>query len=137
MATCQMTKMKLVKQGTKQKKESVGVCGLMAQEGSVYCPRHTFLANIATHDAQIKDLAKSLAKDHGIEGRLPQTRVEMRKTGYEFKNEGECTGCHLPIEWWLTPSSKRAPFNPMPADHTPAVSHFATCKNVAEFRRAS
>lgn len=34
------------------------------------------------------------------------------------------------------PSDKRAPYDPMTNDDSPAVSHFATCVKAQNFRRA-
>lgn len=106
-------------------------CGLLAQAGRIYCPRHTFLHNIAAQQEREKELAKPTRVTA-----LPKTRADLLAQGYEHVNNSVCSGCHARVEWWKTPKDKRAPYDPMPEMDSPAVSHFATCKRSSDFRRA-
>jgi hypothetical protein len=66
---------------------------------------------------------------------FPKTFEEMKSQGYVFENDATCSGCGEEIEFWATPKGKRMPMNSMPNSTSPAVSHFATCKDADSFRR--
>lgn len=117
------------------KNKPLQVCGLLTQEGSIYCPRHTFLHNIAQQEAANKEAAKADEKRSRVTA-MPKTRNELLQQGYVHVNNATCSGCHKAIEWWSTPNAKRAPYDPMPELDSPAVSHFATCVRRSDFRRA-
>lgn len=75
--------------------------------------------------------------------RFPATSDELKVAGYEYVNDGRCSGtdCGASIEWWLTPAGKRQPMSVKLATdllHSNAEvrePHHATCPNVGEFRR--
>ena len=67
---------------------------------------------------------------------FPKTFAELTQAKYKFDNHAKCRGCHKDIEWWITPTGKKMPFNLMPDIESPAVSHFATCPDAEEFRRS-
>lgn len=115
--------------------EKKKTCGLMTQEGSIYCPRHTFLHNVAQKEAADKEFAKENAKRERM-STGPKTQRELKAAGYRFTGSGTCDGCKQHIEWWQTPSDRRAPYNTMATEDSPAVSHFATCAKARDFRRA-
>jgi hypothetical protein len=50
--------------------------------------------------------------------------------GYEFVNLGTCKGCSARIMWCTTPVGRRAPVD------RDGTSHFATCPDRDQFRRA-
>ena len=66
---------------------------------------------------------------------FPATFAALKAAGYRFDNHARCKGCGEEIEWWITPKEKKMPFNLMPADDSPAVTHFTTCPDAEEFRR--
>ncbi len=61
------------------------------------------------------------------------TREEMLRASYEFKNLGNCRGCGARIEWWLTTNKRRIPFDPIASDQADAVPHWATCPKANDF----
>ena len=66
---------------------------------------------------------------------FPKTKVEMAEQGYKpTPGPATCRGCQKPIEFWLTPQGKNIPMDPMPAEDSPATSHFATCPVAHKFR---
>ena len=142
MAECQeMKKQKSVERGSGRIiTKHVRVCGLMAVEGSDYCPRHK-----AIHDAKEQAASDKVMKDHlnrnvSFKGQgLPKTRAEMITRGYQYMGNKLCDSpaCRKPIELWRTPNMKVAPFNPMPDVDSHAQSHYATCNRASDFRRAS
>lgn len=127
MATCQW----------EGKTKSDRFCGLLAQENSRFCPRHTFLHNIAEQQRMEKELAAAEKKEFEGVSAMPKTRADLVAKGYRYQDSSECSGCHAHIEWWLTPNLKRAPFDVMVIESSAAVSHFATCPERQRFRRAS
>ena len=66
---------------------------------------------------------------------FPQKFEELKPAGYRFDNHGLCRGCNAEIEWWVTPSGKKIPFNLMVKDLSPVVAHFVTCPDREQFRR--
>lgn len=112
-------------------------CKMLPEPGTEYCPRHGFLIQAQSEERARKAEAKSLSKAHGIDGKLPRNREFLLRGDYSFRGNGSCSGCAEPVEWWKTPNKRMAPFNPMPEIYSPAVSHFATCKEAGKFRRAS
>ena len=66
---------------------------------------------------------------------LPATQAEMFAKGYARANYSRCSGCKAAIEWWRTPKGIRIPMDPMAMPSSPAVSHFATCTKVEQFRK--
>ena len=59
----------------------------------------------------------------------------MITAGYKPSPSGECRACHTVIEFWTTPAGKQLPMDPMENDHSPAITHFATCPFAAQFRK--
>lgn len=112
-------------------------CTTLAQDGSKYCPRHTFLHNVKQQDRQEREIANAEAKRLGVHGVLPRSRAALLRDSYVYLGNDTCTGCGKPIEWWKTPKLRHAPFDPMPHEEARAVSHFATCTKAARFKRAS
>ncbi|HSU19928.1 MAG TPA: hypothetical protein VLI45_09325 [Acidobacteriaceae bacterium] len=112
------------------------VCGLAAQDGSEYCPRHTFLHNINAQTERDKEVHRMETRRAQAAG-MPKTRGELMAGGYQYTGNGECHSCEARIEWWKTPKDRPAPFDPMPEVASRAVSHFATCKHSARWRKAS
>jgi hypothetical protein len=39
------------------------------------------------------------------------------------------------MEWWMSPNKRPCPYDEMPNDESPVMSHFATCPDGAEFKR--
>ena len=109
-------------------------CQLLTQDGSKYCPRHTFLHNVAAE----KKRDKELAMRDGKRG-LPADRAEMLRRGYVYTGNRACTEstCKKPIEWWRTPNGKMAPYDPMPDEASHSRSHYASCTRAASFRRTA
>lgn len=66
---------------------------------------------------------------------FPANRVEMVERGYSLFERTTCRGCSVPMEFWNTPNGHKMPMNPMPDDHTAAVSHYATCPDANSFRK--
>jgi hypothetical protein len=68
---------------------------------------------------------------------VPKTRAELVAQGYIFQSRGQCSGrtCGATMEWWLSPAKRSCPYDAMPADDSPVMSHFATCPDGAEFKR--
>lgn len=66
---------------------------------------------------------------------FPKTFDDMKPAGYTFDNDAVCRGCGDEIEWWITPTGKKLPMNPMSSGSTPAISHFTTCSDVGSFRK--
>lgn len=66
---------------------------------------------------------------------FPVTRDGMKSAGYEFSDLGRCRGCDASIEWWIAPSGRKMPVNPMPNAESPAISHFASCLKADSFRK--
>lgn len=81
---------------------------------------------------------------------LPEKREDLVAMGYVFDNEGVCSRCHAPIEWWVTPHNKKMPMRVFPLDANGEVivgasltpvreyvrrPHFADCPFREEFRR--
>jgi len=63
------------------------------------------------------------------------TREELREAGYKRTGYSKCRACAAPIEWWLTPNERPAPYDLMPDPESEAVSHFVTCPNANRFRK--
>lgn len=108
-------------------------CGLAAESGSDFCPRHKFLNEIAAEQRRDKELEKQRKLREGTGG-FPQTREQLLRRGYAYHGCRDCKDCAKPIEWWKTPVGKMAPFDPMPDLSSHCTSHFATCTRA--FRRA-
>jgi hypothetical protein len=66
---------------------------------------------------------------------FPKTFDEMKAAGYKFDNDAECRGCGDAIEWWITPSGKKLPMNPMTSGSSESVAHWATCSDAPSFRK--
>lgn len=107
------------------------LCKTMCQPGFDMCPRHKFITDAR---AEVKD-KKEGAKARAIGKALPNTRRALITLGYGFRGNNNCRDCQEPMEWWKTPAGKMAPYNPMPDEDSPALSHFATCKFAANFRK--
>ena len=120
----------------KRKGVVVETCGTLAQEGSAFCPRHTFLYNMEQKQQDESEAAKRALGEHKAFGRFPRTRLQHCAAGYVFQGSDTCR-CGNRIEWWRTPNLKNAPYDPMPEETSIAVSHFATCRLASSFRRAS
>jgi hypothetical protein len=67
---------------------------------------------------------------------FPKTFAELKAAGYRFDNHAACRGCKVQIEWWFTPKGGKMPFDLMPNDDSPAITHFSTCPHAEDFRRA-
>lgn len=65
---------------------------------------------------------------------FPPTRRELTESGYDFIAHKTCP-CGSAMELWHTPQGKMMPMDPMPADDSPAVSHWGTCSKASQFRR--
>jgi hypothetical protein len=69
---------------------------------------------------------------------FPKDRHELLRARYVAPERASvCKGCNAPIEWWKTTNGKSMPFNPMPDDRSPAVTHFSTCPRSKEFKATS
>ncbi len=66
---------------------------------------------------------------------FPQTLDEMTSAGYKFDNTSTCRGCGDEIEWWITPSGRKIPMNPMERGISKAVAHWSTCTEQDSFRK--
>jgi hypothetical protein len=72
---------------------------------------------------------------------FPATSDELRKGGYEYSNDARCSGCHEPIEWWLTPAGKKMPMtvqkagDVLKASGEIRVPHWGICPNASDFRK--
>jgi hypothetical protein len=79
---------------------------------------------------------------------LPTKREDLIAMGYEYLNDGFCTGkeCGAPIEWWATPNNKRIPMSVVevkdeqkgffaPVERYDRVPHHSVCPNVEDFRK--
>ena len=108
-------------------------CKLLAQEGSQFCLRHTFLHNVREHDRVEREQANVEAKRLGVHGILPRSRAALIRDGYVYLGNDTCRECNKPIEWWKTPKLRHAPFNPMPHEEARAVTHFAMCFKATKF----
>jgi hypothetical protein len=64
---------------------------------------------------------------------MPTTKEEAKRQRYGYMKMGQCRGCGAPIEWWLTALNK---FMPVEPHETEFKSHFATCPQATDFRRA-
>lgn len=49
-------------------------------------------------------------------------------------NRAECRSCGAPIIWCITAKGKRMPVDE-PENDEPTTSHFATCKDAAQWRK--
>jgi hypothetical protein len=66
---------------------------------------------------------------------FPKDADALKAAGYKFDNDAVCRGCGDEIEWWISPSGKKMPMNPMKAGSEAAVNHFATCSDAPLFRK--
>lgn len=66
---------------------------------------------------------------------FPVDAYEMRVQGYKLLDHSRCDGCFEEIEWWRTPNGHQIPMNPMSNAESPAISHWATCTMVKQFRK--
>lgn len=66
---------------------------------------------------------------------FPKTLDEMAPAGYSMDNDAVCRGCGDEIEWWITPTGKKIPMNPMKAGSDAAIAHWATCTERDTFRK--
>lgn len=107
------------------------LCNTLPSSGKLLCPRHEFLAEIKNQQHIAKETGKATPGS-----RVPRNRAELLARGYHFKAKGNCRGCNQQIEFYATPTGKTAPYNQMPLDTSPAVSHFATCSRANQFRKA-
>ncbi len=113
------------------------LCTVMADPGKSLCPRHQFMAELKDQQRNAKEAGKHEALAAGLGAKLPQTRGLLLQRGYHFTGTNSCRGCGQMVEWYHTPSGKNAPFDRMPHDDSPAVSHFATCTRANYFRRSA
>ena len=109
------------------------VCTTMPDAGEELCPRHKFLSE-QTVQAKGK---KAATKAAALGRALPNTRRALITLGYGFRGNAPCRDCREPMEWWKTPMGKMAPYNSMPEEDSPAISHFATCVHAQNFRKVS
>ena len=65
---------------------------------------------------------------------FPKNFGELKAANYHFDNDAVCRGCGDDIEWWITPTGKKIPMNPMTSDSSPAVAHWSTCTEADSFR---
>ena len=112
------------------------MCNTLAEAGKSMCPRHSFMDELRKQKKDAKEANRAEAMQLGVAG-APRSRIALLKAGYLFTGTNECAGCGLRIEWWKTPAQRNAPFNPMPHEDAPAVSHFATCTRANSFRRSA
>jgi hypothetical protein len=68
---------------------------------------------------------------------FPRTLDELKAAGYRFDNEATCRGCGDDLEWWISPTGKKIPINPMSAGTSLATAHWATCSESDSFRKKS
>jgi hypothetical protein len=61
-----------------------------------------------------------------VGNKLPADRAEMRRAGYKFTGLSTCKSCHAAIEWWVTTTGTKMPFDPA-GEYDRAVPHFKTC----------
>lgn len=66
---------------------------------------------------------------------FPASLAALKAAGYLKANNGQCHGCFSAIEWWVTPSGKKMPFNPMPTESSEPIAHFATCPFSKDYRK--
>jgi hypothetical protein len=66
---------------------------------------------------------------------FPKTLDEMKAAGYKFDNYATCRGCGDDLEWWITPTGKKIPMNPMDRGLSDAVAHWSTCSEADSFRK--
>ena len=122
---------------TKKKKNAiVESCALEAQKDSAFCPRHTFLYNLAEKEKYDQDKLRRDENAAKLENRTRRTRVQHCAAGFIFQGSSVCR-CGKLIEWWRTPNLRNAPYDPMPEETSIAVSHFVTCSHKSIFRKAS
>lgn len=74
--------------------------------------------------------------------KFPASSDELKAAGYEYDNDAACRGCGEPIEWWITPNSKKMPLvvQKKSADLLHASAevrnpHWADCPNAKDFRK--
>lgn len=111
------------------------VCRTMTAPEATLCPRHEFLVQVEKEARDIKAAKKSHKEV------VPNTRIGLLKKGYVFIGSNPCKSkeCGRMVEWYRTPNNKNAPFDPMPHEDSPAISHFATCevyKRAQQMRKA-
>lgn len=81
---------------------------------------------------------------------IPEKREDLLAMGYVFDNEATCRGCGEPVEWWITPKSKKMPMSVLAIDTKGEIvpqgsltrphefvrrTHFSLCPNAADFRK--
>lgn len=66
---------------------------------------------------------------------FPQTLNELKAANYSFSDYATCRGCGADLEWWITPSGKKIPMDPMTSGDSKAVPHWSTCSNADDFRK--
>lgn len=69
-------------------------------------------------------------KDGGWKMPFPKTEEELNSAGYQFTGQSICRGCGALMEWWITPSGKKMPLDPVTRE-----PHHATCPKADGFRR--
>jgi len=65
---------------------------------------------------------------------FPKNANEMKAANYRFDDYATCRGCDDEIEWWITPTGKKIPMNPMPRGTSEAIAHWITCIESDLFR---
>jgi hypothetical protein len=66
---------------------------------------------------------------------FPETLAALEAAGYKHVSYSRCVGCKAAIEWWTTPNDRPIPMDPMAQPDSPALAHFATCPEVAKFKK--
>ena len=65
---------------------------------------------------------------------FPETRAKLKEAGYDFMTTKRCR-CGAAMELWHTPKDQIIPMDAMSDDDAPAISHWATCSEAAQFRK--
>lgn len=63
-------------------------CGLVAQAGSAYCPRHTFLHNINRQVEEKKHRERHAARQARV-GSFPSMRFQLIERGYQYSRASD------------------------------------------------
>lgn len=71
----------------------------------------------------------------------PASSDAMKAEGWEYDNDSTCRGCHLPIEWWISPAGKKTPVdvippvNPLKNNAELRDLHFKSCTERDRFKK--
>jgi hypothetical protein len=111
-------------------------CHTMVQAGTEYCPRHGMMQAAREKKKVDKEWAKRVNRQAPAKV-TTNTRRGMIEAGYQYIGNNTCRSCDKPIEWWLTPNQRNAPYDPMPGEESVARSHFATCTRAMDHRKTA